>query len=75
MKAAADFHAREKEAETKLEMLRKRFQQKQASAHPEVSGDDIADVVSVWTKIPVQKLKRDRCTQIAETGRDTSTKE
>ena len=28
MKAAADFHAREKEAETKLEMLRKRFQQK-----------------------------------------------
>ena len=57
MKAAADFHAREKEAETKLEMLRKRFHKKQASAHPEVSGDDIADVVSVWTKIPVQKLK------------------
>ena len=38
-------------------MLRKRFHKKQASAHPEVSGDDIADVVSVWTKIPVQKLK------------------
>ena len=57
MKAAADFHEREKEAETKLEMLRKRFHKKQASAHPEVSGDDIADVVSVWTKIPVQKLK------------------
>lgn len=57
MKAAADFHAREKEAETKLEMLRKRFHKKQVSAHPEVSGDDIADVVSVWTKIPVQKLK------------------
>ena len=56
MKAAADFHAREKEAETKLEMLRNVFH-KTASAHPEVSGDDIADVVSVWTKIPVQKLK------------------
>ena len=74
MKAAADFHAREKEAETKLEMLRKRFHKKQASAHPEVSGDDIADVVSVWTKIPVQKLKETDAHRSAETGRDTPQK-
>ena len=57
MQAAADFHAREKEAEEKIEALRSRFRKKQASVHPRVSQDDIADVVSLWTKIPVQKLK------------------
>lgn len=40
----------------KLDALRKRFRKKNASAHPEVTENDVAEVVSAWTKIPVQKL-------------------
>ncbi len=43
-------------AEHKLETLRKRFQKKNQSLHPFVTEDDIAEVVSAWTKVPVQKL-------------------
>lgn len=43
-------------AEKKLETVKKRFQKKSASLHPEVDEDAVAEVVSAWTKIPVQKL-------------------
>ena len=46
----------QEQAEKKLEELRKRFRKKSESAHPEVTEDDIAEVVSAWTKVPVQKL-------------------
>ena len=46
----------QKEVEGKLEGLRKRFQKKNAAHHPEVGPEDIAEVVSAWTKVPVQKL-------------------
>ena len=46
----------QEQAEEKLESLKKRFQKKTASARPEVTEDDIAEVVSAWTKVPVQKL-------------------
>ncbi len=49
-------HTEQKAVEDKLENLKKRFQKKTASHHPEVKEDDIADVVSAWTKVPVQKL-------------------
>lgn len=45
------------EVEKKLESVRKRFEKKSVSAHPVVTEDDIADVVSAWTKVPVRKLK------------------
>ena len=51
------FSCKRERGRDKTGNAQKTFPQKQASAHPEVSGDDIADVVSVWTKIPVQKLK------------------
>ena len=44
------------EAEKKSEQLKKRFQKKTSSSQPEVTEEDIAEVVSAWTKIPVQKL-------------------
>lgn len=43
-------------AEKKLEDMKKRFAKKTSAAHPQVSEQDIAEVVSAWTKIPVQKL-------------------
>ena len=43
-------------AEKKLEEMKKRFWKKSEAAHPAVTEDDIAEVVSVWTKVPVQKL-------------------
>ena len=46
----------QEEAEKKSEQLKKRFQKKTSSSHPEVTEEDIAEVVSAWTKIPVQKL-------------------
>lgn len=46
----------QEQAEEKLESVKKRFQKKAASARPEVTEDDIAEVVSAWTKVPVQKL-------------------
>ena len=46
----------QEEAEKKWEQLKKRFQKKTSSSQPEVTEEDIAEVVSAWTKIPVQKL-------------------
>ena len=44
------------EVQKKLNALRKRFEKKSASVHPQVTEEDIAEVVSAWTKVPVQKL-------------------
>ena len=46
----------QEEAEKKSEQLKKRLQKKTSSSQPEVTEEDIAEVVSAWTKIPVQKL-------------------
>lgn len=46
----------QEEAEKKSEQLKKRFQKRTSSSQPEVTEEDIAEVVSSWTKIPVQKL-------------------
>ncbi|MEJ8735632.1 ATP-dependent Clp protease ATP-binding subunit [Mediterraneibacter sp. ICN-202921] len=53
---AAQIQEEQKEAEKKLEGMKKRFAKKSSSLHPSVTEQDIAEVVSVWTKIPVQKL-------------------
>lgn len=43
-------------AEKKLERVKKRFHKKTVDKRVAVTEADIADVVSQWTKIPVQKL-------------------
>lgn len=53
---AAQIQEEQKEAEKKLEGMKKRFAKRNSSLHPSVTEQDIAEVVSVWTKIPVQKL-------------------
>lgn len=46
----------QEQAQTRLDGIRKRFDKRNSSAHLKVTEDDIADVVSEWTKVPVQKL-------------------
>ena len=46
----------QQEAREKLEQQKKRFQKKNARRQVCVTADDIAGVVSEWTKIPVQRL-------------------
>ena len=53
---ASDYHKEQKEVEKKLINMRKRFHRKVENNYPEVTQDDIAEVVSAWTKIPVTKL-------------------
>ena len=36
--------------------VKKRFDKKQAGLHPSVTENEVAEVVSVWTKVPVSKL-------------------
>ena len=49
---------KQQELEKKIESTRKRFDKKMASSNPEVSVEDIAAIVSSWSKIPVQKLQQ-----------------
>ena len=53
---AALIQKEQEEAKSKLENMKKRFQKKSALGRPAVTEDDIAEVVSAWTKVPVQKL-------------------
>ena len=46
----------QEQVEKKLEEVKKRFQKKTSSRQPSVTEEDIAEVVSAWTKVPVQKL-------------------
>ena len=55
---AAKIQKEQQELEKKIESTRKRFDKKMASSHPEVSAEDIAAIVSSWSKIPVQKLQQ-----------------
>ena len=49
---------KEKEqTEKKLEQAKKRFQKRMDGKSLKVTPNDIAEVVAVWTKIPVQKLQ------------------
>ena len=42
----------QEQAEKKLEEIKKRFRKKTSSHHPRVTEEDIAEVVSAWTKVP-----------------------
>ena len=53
---ASELHKEQQKIENKLKSMRKRFQKKTAVNSPRIEEGDIADVVSAWTKIPVQKL-------------------
>ena len=56
MTEASTLHKEQIAAEKKLDQARNRFQKKNKDRQVAVSEEDIAAVVSEWTKIPVQKL-------------------
>ncbi|RME65618.1 MAG: AAA family ATPase, partial [Caldilineae bacterium] len=51
---AIDLRYREVELQSKLEKLREGWQQ--VSNRPQVTADDIAEVVSMWTGVPVRRM-------------------
>ena len=53
---AAKLQKEQEEVEKKIHDVRKRFEKTQAKRELLVAKEDIAEVVSSWTKIPVQKL-------------------
>ena len=55
---ASKIQKKQQELEKKIESTRKRFDKKMVSSNPEVSVEDIAAIVSSWSKIPVQKLQQ-----------------
>lgn len=56
MQEASLLHKEQEETEKKLEQVRNRFQKRNSEKKLSISEGDIADVVSEWTKIPVQRL-------------------
>ena len=56
MTEASMLHKELNEAEEKLEQIKKRFHKRNDVKHLEVTEEDIAEVVSQWTKIPVSRL-------------------
>lgn len=53
---ARSLNLQKKELEEKLEKQRRKVKQKQDGRSSQVTAEDIAEIVSIWTKIPVQKL-------------------
>ncbi len=53
---AKDLRTEKKDLAKTIEKQKKRNDKKRRSKHLELTADDIANVVSIWTKIPVSKL-------------------
>ncbi|MFH1239068.1 MAG: ATP-dependent Clp protease ATP-binding subunit [bacterium] len=53
---AAKLRDKERELKTKLEEIKKEWEQKRIQKEPVVTAEDIAYVVSKWTGVPVEKL-------------------
>ena len=53
---ASELHREQKEAEKKLEQAKKRFNKKNEKKKVPVTEEDVADIISMWTRIPVTRL-------------------
>ena len=53
---ASELHREQKEAEKKLEQAKKRFNKKNEKKKVPVTEEDVTDVISMWTRIPVTRL-------------------
>ena len=56
---AAQVRNREKELREKLENDKKDWEEKKRQSYPSIGEEDIADVVTAWTSIPVAKLAKE----------------
>ncbi|MFH1778432.1 MAG: ATP-dependent Clp protease ATP-binding subunit [Candidatus Omnitrophota bacterium] len=54
---AASLRDQEKELKSQFERVKKEWTKQKAEAYPQVTKEDIADIVSKWTNIPVFKLE------------------
>jgi len=61
---AAEKRQKELQAEEKLKQEEKEWQTQQEQEKPEVSAEDIAEVVSMWTGIPVTQLGGDETARL-----------
>ncbi len=62
---AAHLRDREKELRTRLEEERKKWSEVKGKEEPIVTADDIAEVVSRWTGIPVTKLREEEMDKLS----------
>jgi ATP-dependent Clp protease ATP-binding subunit ClpC len=63
---AAELRQRELQIEEKIKQLEAEWQAEQAQNKPVVSDEDIAEVVSMWTSIPVVQLAEDETARLLE---------
>ncbi len=63
---AADLRDREVKLLEKIEKLEQGWQTEQGTEIPEVGADDIADVVSMWTGIPVSRLAAEESARLLQ---------
>ena len=68
MTEASMLHKELNEAEEKLEQIKKRFHKRNDVKHLEVTEEDIAEVVSQWTKIPVSRLAESESARASDSG-------
>ena len=61
---ASMLHKELKDAEEKSEQIKKRIHKKNDAKYLEVTEEDIAEVVSQWTKIPVSRLAESESTRL-----------
>jgi len=61
---AAELRDRELQIEGKIAKLEEEWQAKQEQGKPEVTAEDIAEVVSMWTGIPVVQLASDETSRL-----------
>ncbi|MFH0771509.1 MAG: ATP-dependent Clp protease ATP-binding subunit [Candidatus Omnitrophota bacterium] len=55
---AASLRDQERELKIQLEKVRKEWSRQKAEAYPQVTEEDIAEIVSKWTGIPILKLEQ-----------------
>jgi len=63
---AAELRERELQIEEKIKRLREEWRGEQEQRKPEVTAEDIAEVVSMWTGIPVVQLAQEETTRLLE---------
>jgi ATP-dependent Clp protease ATP-binding subunit ClpC len=63
---AAELRQRERQIENKIKKLEEEWRGKQEQEKPVVTAEDIAEVVSMWTGIPVVQITEDETTRLLE---------
>jgi len=61
---AAEKRQQEIQMEEKIKLLEKEWKEKQTQEHPLVTAEDIAEVVNMWTGIPVTQLGGDETARL-----------